>query len=148
MMQIDVMSARHVPAVMSIENRAYPWPWTEGMFLDSLRSGYLCYVGVFENAVNAYCVAYVAAGECHILNICVDPNQQGKGYGLGMLNHTLQVAQDLGAEDTFLEVRPSNKAAVGLYCKVGFEQVGVRKNYYPAGEHREDALVYRLSNMS
>ncbi len=138
------MSTRHLPAVMDIEQRAYPWPWTEGMFLESLRNGHLCYVGLDDQQVKAYCVAYVAVQECHILNICVDPQSQGQGLGMAMLNYTLQAAHDLGAEDSFLEVRPSNDAAISLYKKRGYEQVGVRKNYYPAGEQREDALVFNL----
>jgi len=144
MLDIGLMSVRHIPEVMDIEHRAYPWPWTEGMFLESLRSGHLCYVGQLQNRLVAYCVSYVAVQECHILNICVDPDVQSQGCGLQMLNHTLKAAHDLGAEESFLEVRPSNPAAIKLYEKRGYEYVGTRKNYYPAGDQREDALVYKL----
>ena len=143
-MQISLMSARHLPQIMAVELLAYPWPWTEGMFLDSLRNGHLCYVGTENDQVMAYCVAYVAVRECHILNICVDPSQQGKGHGISLLNYSLQAAKDMDADAAFLEVRPSNHAAVALYEKRGFKQVGVRKDYYPAGDIKEDALVYRL----
>ena len=143
-MEIQLLTTKHLPQVMDVEIRAYPWPWTEGMFLESLRNGHLCHVGMVGEKVRSYCVAFVAVQECHILNICVDPETQRKGCGKQMSGHSLQAAKDLGAEQAFLEVRPRNSAAIALYENEGFVQVGVRKNYYPAGEQREDAWVYRL----
>ena len=142
-MVICVTSFRHLPQVMEIEQRAYPWPWTEGMFVDSLRNGHLCYCISERDAVVGYIIVFVAVGECHVLNVCVDPEQQGRGIGRRLLNHALSAACDLGAEDAFLEVRLSNDPAIKLYESSGFEAVGRRKDYYPAGDQREDALVYR-----
>lgn len=152
-MQIGLLSYRHLPQVMDIETRAYPWPWTEGMFADSLRSGHLCYLaserepGLQQDLERAlgYIIVLVAVGECHVLNVCVDPQQQGNGYGRRLLNHALNAAVDLGAEAAYLEVRASNETAIKLYESAGFERVGLRKQYYPAGDVREDALVYRLA---
>lgn len=143
-MQFQLMSEALLPAVMDIEERAYPWPWTLGMFRDSLNSGYLCHVLADAGQLLGYTVIYVAVGECHILNICVEPEKHGKGLGRLLLRHALERAIDHGAEQTFLEVRPSNTAAIGLYESMGFVQVGLRKDYYPAGDAREDALVYQL----
>lgn len=143
-MQIGLLNFSNLPQVMDIETRAYPWPWTEGMFADSLRSGHLCYLASEQQRALGYLIVYVAAGECHVLNICVDPVEQGKGLGRTLLNHGLRAAVDLGAEVAFLEVRVSNAPAIRLYEACGFDRVGLRKQYYPAGDSREDALVYRL----
>lgn len=147
-MQFQLMSEALLPAVLDVEERAYPWPWTEGMFRDSLNSGYLCHVLVDAGQLLGYTVIYVAVGECHILNICVEPEKQGEGLGRMLLRHALDCAVDHGAEQCFLEVRPSNHAAIRLYETMGFVRVGVRKDYYPAGEQREDALVYQLDLMA
>lgn len=143
-MQIRLLSFRHLPQVMDIEQRAYPWPWTEGMFVDSLRNGHLCYCICEQETLLGYIIVFVAVGECHVLNVCVDPDQQGRGLGRRLLEHALAAAADMGAEQAFLEVRVSNDLAIKLYESNGFLQVGRRKNYYPAGDGiREDALVYR-----
>lgn len=143
-MQFQLMTEALLPAVMDIEARAYPWPWTEGMFRDSLNSGYLCHVLADAGQLLGYTVIYVAVGECHILNICVEPDKHGLGLGRMLLRHALECAVDLGAEQSFLEVRPSNVSAIRLYESMGYVQVGRRKDYYPAGDTREDALVYLL----
>lgn len=143
-MQYQLMSEALLPAVMEIEQRAYPWPWTEGMFRDSLSSGYLCHVLADAGQLLGYTVIYVAVGECHILNICVEPECHGRGLGRMLLRHALECAIDHGAAQSFLEVRPSNTAAIRLYESMGYVQVGRRKDYYPAGDQREDALVYQL----
>jgi len=143
-MQFQLMTEALLPAVMDIEARAYPWPWTEGMFRDSLNSGYLCHVLADAGQLLGYTVIYVAVGECHILNICVEPDKHGLGLGRMLLRHALECAVDLGAEQSFLEVRPTNTAAIRLYESMGYVQVGRRKDYYPAGDTREDALVYLL----
>lgn len=142
-MQFQLMTEALLPAVMDIEERAYRWPWTEGMFRDSLNSGYLCHVLVDAGQLLGYTVIYVAVGECHILNICVEPEKQGLGLGRMLLRHALECAVHHGAEQSFLEVRPSNLSAIRLYESMGYVQVGLRKEYYPAGDAREDALVYQ-----
>ncbi|HVL01086.1 MAG TPA: ribosomal protein S18-alanine N-acetyltransferase [Dongiaceae bacterium] len=142
-MQFQLMTEALLPAVMDIEQRAYLWPWTEGMFRDSLNSGYLCHALADAGQLLGYTVIYVAVGECHILNVCVEPEKQGLGLGRMLLRHTLECAIDHGADQAFLEVRPSNTPAIKLYESMGFAQVGRRRDYYPAGDQREDALVYQ-----
>jgi len=141
---IQPMGFAHLPQVLDVEARAYPWPWTEPMFVDSLRQGHFCTVAVDSERLLGYCVSYVAVGECHILNICVDPQRQRTGVGRSLLQNALEHGRDQVAEAVFLEVRPSNQAAIELYEQSGFERVGVRKDYYPSIDRREDAWVYRL----
>ena len=85
----------------------------------------------------------MAVGEAHILNISVAPNEQGQGIGRRMLEHLIELATGK-AETIFLEVRPSNVGAIALYEKMGFNEIGVRKGYYPATNGREDAIMLAL----
>jgi ribosomal-protein-alanine N-acetyltransferase len=134
-----------VDTIMQVEVRAYSHPWTAGIFRDCMRVGYYCQVMEIDGAIEAYGVMSLGAGEAHILNLTVRPESQGQGYGRTMLNHLLDMARRLHADIALLEVRPSNKAAIGLYDSMGFSEVGARRNYYPADDGREDALILALN---
>ncbi|HLU61849.1 MAG TPA: ribosomal protein S18-alanine N-acetyltransferase [Gammaproteobacteria bacterium] len=138
------MNDADVPAVMANERAAYTHPWSEGIFRDCLHSGYSCWVVETDSGVVGHGVMSVAVGETHILNICIAPSRQGRGYGRALLRHLLDLSREYGALMAFLEVRPSNTAAVRLYESIGFSEVGRRRNYYPAGTGREDAIVMAL----
>ncbi len=130
-----------VQAVMGIEKRAYHHPWTAGIFQDCLRVGYGCWVAELHSVIESYGVMSATLQECHILNLCVRPESQRRGYGRDMLRHLLHLARRRGADTALLEVRPSNHSALRLYDGEGFSEVGVRKAYYPADNGREDALI-------
>jgi len=132
-------------AVMEIESRAYDFPWTQGIFRDCLRVGYCCWCYEIDGLIQGYGVMSVAAGESHILNISVRPESQRQGIGSKLMKHFLQLARRHDADTVMLEVRPSNKLAIKLYEKLGFNEIGVRRNYYPAHQGREDALLLALS---
>ncbi len=139
------MRGADLDAVLSIERCAYPYPWTEVIFRDCLRVGYSCWIAECSEGVVAYTVLSIAAGEAHLLNLCVDPSRQREGIGRRLLRHVLRLAREHGANTLFLEVRPSNDAAVSLYRDAGFVEVGTRRDYYPArGLKREDAMVLAL----
>jgi len=135
------MTAADLDAVMEIEAQAYPFPWTLGIFRDCLHVGYCCWVYSQGEDILAYGVMSIAAGESHLLNLCVRADARRTGLGTTMLRHLVNLARKHGADVALLEVRPSNVAAVDLYRSVGFNEVGIRKNYYPADKGREDALV-------
>lgn len=135
MLEVDL------PEVLEIERRSYPYPWTRTIFSDCLRAGYSCQVCEREGILAGYGVLSVAAGESHLLNLCVRPENQQQGIGVKLLNNMISMARRYGAEVVFLEVRPSNAAALALYGHNGFNELGVRKDYYPAAEGREDALI-------
>lgn len=139
------MTEADLPAIMAIELAAYPFPWTEGILRDCLRVGYNCWVYETADGIQGYGVMSVAAGEAHILNLCVRPTEQGKGLGKRLLAYIISLARRHGADTLLLEVRPSNLAALGLYRSVGFNEVGTRKGYYPAEQGREDALILALA---
>jgi ribosomal-protein-alanine N-acetyltransferase len=141
---LRAMREDDVDAVMAIEVRAYPFPWTAGIFRDSLRAAYPSWLLVRGEVIIGYGIISIAAGEGHILNICIDPLEQGRGHGRRLLRSLVQVARMHRAERIFLEVRPSNPRAIGLYFAEGFNEIGRRPRYYPANMGREDAIVMAM----
>ena len=135
---------RDLAALMQIESRAYPFPWTDGIFRDCLRAGYECWVLEDAGQLLGYGVLSVAAGEAHLLNVCVNPDWQGRGLGRLLVRRLLDLARWHHARQVYLEVRPSNPGAIALYASEGFGEIGRRSNYYPATVGREDALVMGL----
>ena len=139
--RIRRMTADDLDTVIEIERRAYPFPWTPGIFRDCLRVGYGAWVCLLGERIVGYALMSSGGGEAHLLNLCVDPDYQRRGLGRLLLEHVLRQAGRTGADQIFLEVRPSNVAARQLYHAMGFIEVGRRKGYYPAERGREDALV-------
>ena len=142
--QIAPMTERDLDAVLALEKKIYPYPWTAGNFRDSLRAGYHCRVVFDAEELIGYAVLMLGASEAHLLNLSVAGHAQGRGHGRALLSHLIGVARERGAHVFFLEVRPSNKAGRRLYAGYGFSQMGVRRGYYPADGKREDALVFAL----
>lgn len=138
------MAEADVGEVIALERAAYLFPWSEGIFRDCLRVGYLCRVLEAGDGIGGYAIMSMGAGEAHILNICVRADLRGTGLGRRLLVWLLDTARDAGQGWAFLEVRPSNRPAIRLYESLRFEPVGVRRGYYQAVGGREDAIVYRL----
>ncbi len=130
-----------LPTVSDIERRSYEFPWSHGVFRDCLLAGYQSIVLVREDRVAGYGILSVAAGEAHILNLCVEPAYRALGYGEKLLDEMLFRARSASVREIFLEVRPSNEKAIALYRKKGFHQVANRPAYYQANQGREDAAV-------
>jgi ribosomal-protein-alanine N-acetyltransferase len=142
----EPMTEAHLDAVVAIERRAYTHPWTRGNFADSLRSGYQAQLLVAGGRVIGYFVAMQGVDEVHLLNITVDPDYQGQGWGRVLLDALALWARVERAQWLWLEVRTSNARAQQVYLRYGYRRVGERKNYYPAERGREDAIVmsYKL----
>ena len=132
-------------AVLSIERAAYEFPWSREIFRDCLRVGYSCRVLESDGAVNAYGMLQVAAGKSRLLNLCVRTRLHRRGLGRRLLALMIDVARSRDTDSLFLEVRPSNAAARGLYGSMGFASVGVSRGYYPARNGREDAMILSLA---
>lgn len=130
--------------VQMIESRAYEFPWTVGIFRDCLRADYPAWVLHDGDRIAGYFLMSIAAGEAHVLNICVAPDMQGQGHGRRLLHALLQMARGRHVSRVFLEVRPSNAHAIALYFDEGFNEIGRRPRYYPAKDGREDALVMAM----
>lgn len=140
--QIRVMDNDDIGQVSDIEQRSYEFPWGHRVFRDCLLTGYHCIVLERTDTVAGYSILSVAAGEAHILNLCVDPRYRQLGYGEQLLDDILRRAALAEVKEIFLEVRPSNRKAIGLYRKKGFRQIADRPSYYRAYEGREDAAVF------
>lgn len=138
---IRPMEIMDIKRVMKVELAAYEYPWTPNIFRDCLRVGYYCCVLEDDREIIGHAVMSYAVGECHILNVCIHPSYQGQGMGKRVIRQLLEVGHRNGARIAFLEVRLSNAAAYQLYEKLGFTEVGIRKDYYPAEKGREDAMI-------
>jgi [ribosomal protein S18]-alanine N-acetyltransferase len=138
------MTLADVPAVVTVERGSYQFPWSDGVFRDCVRVGYLCRVVESAGEVAGYGIMSYGAGEAHILNVCIRQDLRGAGVGRRLMDYLLERARAAQMADVFLEVRPSNPTAIRLYERLGFTRVGVRKAYYQAVNGREDAWVYKL----
>lgn len=145
MIVVRRMQQEDVEGVMMIENVVCEFPWTPGIFSDCIKVGYGCWVVSENNQVLGYGLLSVSANEGHILNLCIAPEQQRKGLGKRMMLHLIKESKRLASDSVYLEVRVSNHGAIELYKQLGFVQIGERKDYYPAADGREDALVLSLS---
>jgi [ribosomal protein S18]-alanine N-acetyltransferase len=140
-LDIRPMQAEDLTEIIEIERQSYPHPWTQVIFGDCLQAGYSCWVCGRRGVIEAYGILSVAVGESHLLNICVRPESRQQGVGRKLLRHLVSVARRHDAEVIFLEVRPSNTTARALYDDEGFNELGSRRDYYPAGDGREDAII-------
>lgn len=152
-LQWSPMTERDIASVMVIENQAYPFPWTSGNFMDSLRAGYDMQLLKERGVMIGYVIWMRVLHEAHLLNIALSPARQGHGLGSWMMRQFLARLKSMDIDEVLLEVRPSNESALALYRKCGFEEIGIRKGYYPNHAHvkkrgismREDAIVMRLA---
>ena len=144
------MTQSDVDAVLSIELAVQAYPWTRGNFIEALNSGYVCCVAEELLAghpdevgveIRGYAILMPAVDEAEMLVIGVSAARQRKGLGRMMLNEMLETARKRNFKRVFLEVRPSNVAAIALYRCAGFTEIGVRRGYYQNANGSEDALV-------
>ncbi len=136
------MTSADLPQVLDIEQVSYDFPWKRGIFEDCLNMGYACQVLTEgTSAIRGYGLMSAAVGEAHLLNLCVAPICRRSGMARYLLGHLIEQARQRDAYIMFLEVRPSNRAALMLYRKEGFTEIGRRKGYYPTLNGREDAIV-------
>lgn len=139
-MQIDDLDA-----IMVIEPQIYPYPWTRGNFSDSLSSGYSAWVLVWNEQIIGYSLMMMVLDEAHLLNLSVAKDFQKQGLGRLLLENMAGIAKNNHMANMFLEVRPTNISAIALYENMGFNEMAIRRAYYPAADGREDALLMGLA---
>ena len=138
------MTATDVPDALEIERAVQSFPWTFKNFEDALTAGYEAWVLRQGAELLGFCIAMQAPDVAHILVIAVAPDHQRQGHAQQLLAQIARSAQAQSAEGLLLEVRPSNDAALAFYARAGFNHIGVRRDYYPAGRGaREDAYVLK-----
>ena len=139
---VKPMVVEDLESIMLIENAIYAFPWSRGNFIDSLSAGYLGWVLWEGGELAAYTVVMRSLDEVHLLNLSVAQPWQRQGLGRRLLAFLLEQGKADGLHRMLLEVRPSNLGALSLYRALGFQQIGLRKAYYPAPQQtREDAIV-------
>ncbi len=140
-LQFLPLAVEHLDDVWAIEQQAHSHPWAESMIRDVNSRGGCHHVLIDNDQLVGYFYAQNIVGEVTLLNIAVAPEQQGKGYGKALLEHLLDHCEKANAESVWLEVRESNHKAFALYECVGFNEVDRRRNYYPAANGNEDAII-------
>ncbi len=136
------MTLADIRWVMKVEREVYQFPWTDKIFNDCIRVGYDCWLALQQQNIVGHAVISVTAGESHMLNLSIARKHQRKGYGRQFIEFLIDEARERNAQTMLLEVRPSNTAAINCYNSAGFNEIGCRKDYYPASEGREDALLF------
>ncbi len=139
------LNEAHLSKLAEIENSVYAFPWTIGNFQDSLYSGYWCTGVWLGRELIGYTIIMPALEEMHLLNFAVASQWQRRGFGTQILTHLIDEARNTSCEVIYLEVRPSNIAALRLYDCFGFARLGLRRDYYPAVTGREDAHFLGLN---
>lgn len=143
--QFRPMQLNDLDAIMAIEPYIYPYPWTRGNFSDSLNSGYSASVLLRNEVIIGYALVMMVLDEAHLLNLSVAKAYQKQGLGRILLEHMIKIAKNNQAANMFLEVRPSNISAIALYENMGFNEMAIRRGYYPAKNGREDAVLMGLA---
>ena len=139
------MRASDLSEVAALEKSLYAFPWSLGNFRDSVNAGYDCWTVTHGEAVIGYAILMIALDEAHLLNFAIAAEWQNQGLGNGFLRHIIDTARAAACQIIYLEVRPSNLPARHLYRKLGFHQIAIRPEYYPASGGREDALFLGLT---
>lgn len=144
-MNLEPMLADDLPIIHGIEVTANQFPWSLKNFEDSLQAGYQGFVVRENQQIIAYALVQHVLDEAHLLNICVRPDRQGRGLGRQLLNTVIDAVSLRGSNLMLLEVRRSNRRAQELYLSAGFNEMAIRRGYYPAVQGREDAVLMGMT---
>ena len=140
-MDYSYLDFNHLDSVLEIERESNPYPWTARNFSDCIEKGYYSMVLEDNERLVGFAIMAISSEESHLLNIGVNKNFRGSGFGEQILKKMIIAAEVMGSKKIILEVRVSNKIAYRLYEKLGFHEIGERKKYYRLPEGREDAYV-------
>ena len=145
--EVGEMTPDDLKEVLEIEQLSFPTPWSKDLFLRELHSDLSKIILVKSDAfekprILGYICIWLLREEVHILNLACHPDFRRCGIAASLLEYSLFFSFKKGVRKAFLDVRESNKEALGLYKKYGFKQIGIRKGYY--SDTREDAVVMVL----
>lgn len=141
---ISPLTSLDLPHAFAIERASHAFPWTENTFLSNQGERYVNLKLSRGDAMVAFAITQVVLDEATLFNIAVHPDHQRHGYGRQLLEHLIQELEQREILTLWLEVRASNTRAIALYESLGFNEVSVRRNYYPAPDGREDAIIMAL----
>ena len=139
---ISQMTEEDVAAVAALEAENFSRPWSYDAFFQTLSDeNYIVMIAKDRDALLGYCVLLCTGEEADITNVCTVPAARGKGVATEMLTALMEEGKSRGVAEFFLEVREGNVPARALYTKLGFEEIGLRKNYYE--EPKEHAVLMK-----
>ena len=141
-MTIIKMTACHVPQIAELEKLCFHDPWSEKSIASELHnklSNWL--VAIDDDQVVGYVGSQTVLGETDMMNIAIHPQYRKQGIATALIHNLIEILKEQNSHSLMLEVRRSNDAAKSLYMKMGFVEVGVRRNYYR--NPKEDALILR-----
>jgi len=144
---INFAKKKDLDDITKIESNCHLSPWTRKNFIDSFEAKNLFRVLRNENDIIGYYIALFASDECQLLNITVKSGLQKKGFGQLLLKSLFADCRKAHISNIFLEVRKSNSLAIRLYEKNGFNEIGIRNNYYKNKDKgtNEDAILMGLA---
>ena len=143
-MTVREAEPRMLPEILAIENRSFTCPWSENNFLEAFASDRITvYAAEEDGKLLGFSCLLTIADEAEILNIASAPDARRRGVGQALLQRMLLDCAGHGIASVYLEARESNAPARGLYLKNGFEEIGVRKNYYE--RPRENAVLMKFT---
>lgn len=142
MVNIRLMDYSDVKQVSEIEKQIFTSPWSEASFKETIVRDDTIYLAAYENEeIAGYCGLWQSLDEADITNVAVKEEYRGRHIAKAMLTKLIELGVSKGIETFMLEVRESNKKAIGLYLGLGFEAVGIRKSYYQRPV--ENAVIMR-----
>jgi len=144
MNSISILTPTDLPRAFEIENASHAFPWTEKTLTSNQGERYLNLKIMQGDHMAGFAITQMVLDEATLFNIAIDPAFQRQGLGRALLENIIQTLEQRGVVTLWLEVRASNSKAIALYESLGFNEVSVRRNYYPAAQGREDAIMMAL----
>lgn len=142
---ISLLTPQDLDRAFAIEQRSHAFPWSEKTFASNQGERYLNYRLDVGTEMAAFAITQIVLDEATLFNLAVDPAFQRRGLGRTLLQHLIGELEQRGVLTLWLEVRASNRAAIALYQQLDFNEVSVRRNYYPTAEGEEDAIIMALT---
>ena len=135
------MREEDIDQVLEVEHASFTTPWSREAFYNELfNNKFAVYIVLEEdNKIIGYCGTWVVIDEAHVTNVAIMPGYRGKKLGEALMSKLMSVSREMGAKTMTLEVRMTNYVAQSLYRKLGFQNGGIRKNYY--SDNQEDAQI-------
>ncbi|AVX39608.1 ribosomal protein S18-alanine N-acetyltransferase [Yersinia massiliensis] len=144
MKQISILTPADLATAYQIEQASHAFPWSEKTLASNQGERYLNFKLSVEQQMVGFAITQTVLDEATLFNIAIDPQHQRRGYGRLLLEHLIAQLESRGIVTLWLEVRASNAGAIALYESLGFNEVSVRRNYYPSANGREDAIMMAL----
>ncbi|WP_336797204.1 ribosomal protein S18-alanine N-acetyltransferase [Erwinia aphidicola] len=145
MNQISLLTTQDLEPAFAIEQRSHAFPWTEKTLASNHGERYLNFALRVDGVLAAFAITQVVLDEATLFNLAVDPAFQRRGLGRELLRHLIGELEQRGVMTLWLEVRASNAAAIALYEQLDFNEVSIRRNYYPTRDGKEDAIMMALT---